>query len=214
MSTLPLEQVKGGLHQLGFPVATDDQLAWSIGAFQAGWNLGDALLVDQVAGPKTSAALSTSLLALKPGATTGTASAHFSFSEFHCHGVGSPTCLGVFVIRPLLVGLEAWRAIDWPSGLPILSGYRCAAQNGKYANAAPDSLHLHGGGADVPQRYDPTHVESRRIFSGIGSAKHNGLVQHVDMRGAVLQGAKAHLYAPPNKTGGTPREPTLFIESD
>lgn len=146
--------------------------ATRLGNFQAGYNLGPALVVDRLYGPKSDVALYT--------ARSGKASAHFAFREFACKCGGTLTgCEGVKVARALLAKLEIYRAKN--GSTRIVSGYRCRGHNARVGGAT-NSQHLYGTAADLDRRWSWQTVKSWRLFSGIGYKGSNGLVQHVDVR--------------------------------
>lgn len=210
-ATLTHDAAAGILASLGFTVSTTSRYTQALGVFQAGWNLGPALSIDEILGPKTSAALTLSEAHRR--ANQPTASAHFSFTEFACHCHGScGGCVGVLVARPLLVGLEALRAAHYPHGLAVASGYRCPGWNAKTPGAAKDSQHQYGAACDIAKVVDRDVVERMGVFSGIGYGSRSKLVRHVDVRGvAAGTGAKAHLFTPPNTTGSTRAHPTTWV---
>lgn len=207
------------VHNLGWQADTDAQVVKAVGLFQAGFNLHveagiPPLTIDEVVGPQTTVALAYAERRRK--ASQPTASAHFSFDEFacQCHGTCAG-CLRIRVARPLLVGLEKLRAAKAPSGLRVLSGYRCPLHNAATVHAASGSQHQWGGGCDVIQLWSKEEVAALGVFSGIGThGSLSGHVQHVDVRGeACGTGNKAAVYRPPATTGGTPAHPTFFVEA-
>ena len=97
--------------RLGWPHLSEDTIA----DFQRGWALGATLTVDGIAGPKTTAALEGSIARLVAG--HGTASKHFSFTEFRCQCGGKyPDCRRIWVDRRLLRGLDTLRDNHYPRG--------------------------------------------------------------------------------------------------
>jgi len=123
-------------------------------------------------------------------------STHFTLKEFRC------PCCGVEKALPALVtGLERLRALAYPSGLVIASGYRCSSHN-PAVGGAKGSQHLYGAAADVDLRATLEDVKALTSFSGIGYQHINGknLVRHVDVRHV-----SGH-----NATGGTPSHPTTW----
>ena len=138
-------------------------------------------------------------------------SPHFSTPEFTCHHCGR---INVQRGLPVLVaGLEKLRALGYePSGLKVVSGYRCPERQAELhradpANAAKDSQHCRCAAADVELVVPLDKVIALRVFSGIGwqwSSRNlltrRRLVRHVDVRHA-----SGH-----NPTGGTVLAPTVW----
>lgn len=164
----------------------------SIRDFQAAWNLGPRLVVDGIQGPKTNAALYTSLRA------GGLISPHFRAAEFACHCGGRfAGCHHTLVLRDLLQSLETLRTHTGP--LTIVSGYRCPQQN-SLVGGAGDSQHMYGSAADIPPQIEYSAVIGLHVFAGIGRNQSTGLAAHVDRRDV-----SGH-----NTTGGTLLRPTLW----
>lgn len=184
-------QATANLRALGFR-GTFDQM---LGSFQRGWNLGPALVVDRLYGPKSDAALATSMRARAAG--QGTMSAHFSFTEFQCRCGGLPGCLGVWTLRTHVARLEAARAKVGP--IHIVSGCRCPAYNRRVGGAA-NSQHMYGSASDVAFP-DRRVVASWRLFAGIGYKGATGKVLHVDSRD--VSGV--------NSTHGSTTSPTTWV---
>lgn len=101
-------------------------------------------------------------------------SPHYSLKEFRC------ACGLVRVDRNLIIALEKLRAKHYPSGLPIVSGYRCAAHN-RAVGGVPSSAHLRGLAADIPAKLKPSKIKGLG-FHGIGYKTRHGLVTHVDLQ--------------------------------
>lgn len=124
-------------------------------------------------------------------------STHFTLKEFRC------PCCGTVKTPPqeLIYGLEKLRALAYPSGLIIRSGYRCSSHN-PAVGGAKGSQHLYGAAADVDLRATLEDVKALRVFSGIGWQRVSGrdLIRHVDVRHV-----SGH-----NATGGTPAHPTTW----
>lgn len=191
-------QVDAALKSLGWRIRNTTDRTYAVTDFQRGWNLGVALVIDGKPGPKTQAALSLSLK--NKAAGKGTASAHFSFSEFACKCGGRyTTCRRIRVHRGLLSSLEKLRPL-YGNGLAVASGYRCPRHNDAVGGAG-SSQHLYGAACDVPPVLKTAKVAGLRAFSGIGYKRSNGLVSHVDVR---------HLSGN-NTTGGTPDRPTTWV---
>lgn len=185
------------LHALGFI---------RVNEFQRAWNLGPALVVDGILGPKTAAAITTSIR--RKGQGLGDLSAHFSAAEFACKcGGREPGCLRTRVHRQLLIDLEAHRAEHAPAGLVIVSGYRCPRRNAQVGGAAV-SQHLFGTAADLVPLVDKDRVVADRRFAGIGYQGGTDKVRHVDRRD-VDDVAGIHP-ATVNPTDGTPKHPTTW----
>lgn len=169
---------EAALRSLGWPTSVGYSEA--IFAFQLGWNLGPALEPDGVVGPLTSAALEISLAALKAG--TGTASTHFSFTEFACHCSGHyGGCHGLLVRRELLQSLETLRASYYPHGLNVESGYRCPRRNHEVGGAT-NSQHQYGAAVDISYVVECKTLAGMHLFSGLGRSASSHLVRHVDRR--------------------------------
>lgn len=167
------------LRLLGFPAGKDQIIN-----FQAGWALGDPLVVDGIAGAKTKAALAASLVRLR--AHKPTASQWFSFGEFACHCT-LRACPKVWVKRGLLLALDQLRATAYPSGLSIVSGCRCwpyhqAIYKARGEKVTTQSLHLVGMAADIPAARHLEQIRGLHLFGGLGYQKATGNVRHVDVR--------------------------------
>lgn len=173
----------------------------TVKSFQEAWNLDDALVVDGVIGPKTTAAMNESLSRHRAGETD--ISTHFSASEFHCHCGGKLAgCKLVIIRHELLVNLEKLRAA-YGRPVVLLDGYRCPKHNAQVSGSATDSQHMYGNAVD-PDDLDMTRdqVRALHLFSGIGSKRANPhLVKHVDVRHAD----KTH-----NTTKSTVTSPALW----
>ena len=111
----------------------------------------------------------------------GDLSAHFSRSEFAQHDNGD---VGPFA-KPgpdqerLLRVLERIREAAGGRPLRIVSGYRSAAYN-RRVGGAPNSQHLFGRAADIPEGYCVASVAQRAGAIGVGVC--HGWVVHVDVR--------------------------------
>lgn len=123
-------------------------------------------------------------------------SAHFMLSEFAC-----PHCGVAKALPELVAGLEKLRALAYPGGLIVRSGYRCPEHNRAVGGAA-DSQHLYGSACDVDLVANTRDVAALGAFSGIGWQVSGGrhLVRHVDVRHA-----SGH-----NTTGGTTANPSTW----
>lgn len=194
--------VTKALTTLGWRPGTDPaKLRRAIEDFQRGWNLGPALVIDGKAGPKTRAALQASLNRKAKGQPT--ASAHFSFTEWRCRCGGKYAgCAVIRVHRGLLRSLEGLRAAHYPSGMTIVSGYRCPRRNAEVGGAS-SSQHMYGAAVDLEPVVTWRTLAKRRLFAGLGYKRSNSRVSHVDRRD--LSGN--------NTTGGTVDRPTTWIYS-
>jgi hypothetical protein len=211
MSTISSTTAKTLLNRLGFRTNTSARYKQALIDFQAGWNLGTALVIDGLLGPKTSAALLQSEKNRVAG--RGTLSAHFSFSEFSCHCGGKYSACrriageGVlghrkYVLRALVQGLEKLRAEAYRSGMTIVSGYRCDGHN-RAVGGATSSQHRFGAAADIGRVVDKDTLKPKHWFAGIGYQKSSDKVQHVDRRD--ISGV--------NPTHGTVTSPTTWVYS-
>lgn len=184
------------LRNLGWRVDTSARLTQAIKDFQRGWNLGPILTVDGLVGPKTSAALALSEARRRQG--LGTASAHFSFTEFSCKCGGRyASCRRIWIIRNHIQRLEAYRS-RIGRGVSIVSGCRCLGHN-RAVGGASNSQHLYGTASDI-KGVDKDTVRSYRLFAGIGYGGRSDVALHVDSRD--LSGV--------NTTGGRTSAPTVW----
>lgn len=194
-------EITKGLTALGWKPTDATKLRRAVQDFQRGWNLGPALAVDGKAGTKTQAALRVSLARKAKG--QGTASAHFSFTEWRCRCAGRhPGCAVIRVHRELLQSLEGLRSAYYPHGMAIVSGYRCPRRNAEVGGAS-NSQHLYGAAADVEPVVLWRVLAKRRLFAGIGYKRSTSKVSHVDRRDVSGN----------NTTGGTTGVPTTWIYS-
>ena len=192
---------KTALTKLGWKPTDAASLERAVRDFQRGWRLGTPLAIDGKAGPKTKAALQVSLTRLAAGHPT--ASRSFSFTEFRCKCGGRYTgCALIRVHGELLDSLELLRDAHYPTGLTIVSGYRCPQRNSSVGGAS-SSQHLYGGAADIEPKVSVTTMAKRRWFAGIGYKRSNKLCTHVDRRDVSGN----------NTTGGTLGQPTTWIYS-
>jgi len=181
VANLTTTQATSVLKSLGFLIDSTSSYSTAVKGFQVGWNLGASLDVDGLVGPATSAALRLSDSNRKGG--KGTASAHFSYAEFRCKCGGRyDGCRGTLTYRPLLAGLETYRARYGPT--TIVSGYRCSGHN-RAVGGATSSQHMLGRAADIPREGSWSSVRSLGVFTGIGKQSSSGLVQHVDRRSSA-----------------------------
>jgi hypothetical protein len=151
----------------------------NIAQFQRTWNLGPALHVDGILGPKTKAAAQESWDRHQDH--EGDVSAHFSAHEFAC-GCGGKFkgCQKLLCHRELLKSLESLRTVYAPGGLTIVSGYRCPTHNEK-VGGVQGSMHLQGLAVDIPPVANATNLRSHGWFAGYG-VKKSGMIVHVDRR--------------------------------
>lgn len=178
MANLTRTQAAAILSRLGWRVNTSARLTQAIKDFQRGWNLGAALTVDGLVGPKTSYALRLSESRRRAGRST--ASANFSFSEFACKCGGRyASCRRIWILRSHIQRLESYRA---KAGGPVrvISGCRCLGHNAAVGGAS-SSQHLYGAATDISGP-DKDTVASWRLFAGIGYSRSTDRVAHVDSR--------------------------------
>lgn len=198
MSTLATAQQTTILRRLGWRVRTSGERVQALKHFQDGWNLGPKLTANGACDTATSNALLVSEGRRQRGLPT--ASAHFSFAEFACGCKGRySNCPRIWTKRALLEALEVLRAKDYPRGITIISGCRCASHN-KAVGGARNSQHLYGAAADVPYAASWRSVRGLRQFAGIGRSGRTGMVRHVDRRD--VSGA--------NTTNGSRTTPTVW----
>ena len=184
------------LRNLGWRVDTTARYTQAVKDFQRGWNLGSPLSVDGLVGPKTSAAMTLSEARRRKG--LGTASAHFSFTEFRCKCGGKyASCRRIWILRSHVQRLESYRA-KTGRAVSITSGCRCLGHN-RAVGGASSSQHLFGCATDISGP-DKDTVKSYRLFAGIGYGAKSDRALHVDSRD--LGGH--------NTTGGRPISPTLW----
>lgn len=187
------------LYRLGFDHSYRNFTS-AVKGFQKGWNLGTALTVDGILGPKTSDALLKSEARRKAG--RGTMSANFSFVEFRCKcgddGTPYTSCDRIWVLRAHVRRLEAYRA-KVNKAIRIISGCRCTSHN-RAVGGATKSQHLFGGASDIYGLVSLTTLRSYGIFAGLGYQRATNRVVHVDSRDLTGN----------NTTGGRPSNPTTW----
>ena len=192
------ETVKA-LRKLGWRIRRTGELRQAIKHFQQGWALGAKLKDDGVAGPKTEAALKKSLDNLKAG--KGTASTHFSFSEFACRCNGKfSACARIWIQRELIESLEDLRAKYYKNGLSVDSGCRCNGHN-EEVGGATSSQHKYGTACDVDPVVNRNTLAKAKMFAGIGYNLSSGEVSHVDRRDE----------GPNNTTHASVQRPTVWV---
>lgn len=188
-----------GLRQLGWRIRTHGEFRQAVRNFQRGWNLGPALAEDGHAGPAFDAALTESLERLH--ARKGTASTHFSFSEFACRCDGKfGACARIWVLRELLQTLEKVRTEFYPHGMTVKSGCRCNGHNNSVGGAS-SSQHLYGGACDISPVVPRQKMRAADVAAGIGYNLSSGKVSHIDRRDR-----SGH-----NTTGASLARPTVWI---
>lgn len=182
--TLTTAEQKAFLRRLGLPASTilSRRSSWKKFQRASAWASYDAaaravgaLEVDGRCGPATT---THARVSMNNGYRV---SPHFRLAEFAC-GCGGKRrgCKLVWYSRNMIRKLEDVRRELYPSGLTILSGYRCAGHNATLPGSSKDSAHLVGLAADIPQRH-PAGKFRGRGFHGIEVRRRNGLVSHVDM---------------------------------
>lgn len=179
--TLTKEQATVILRNLGWRVRSTAEYVLCIKNFQAGWNLGVALIVDGKKGPKTDAALLLSESRRRAGKPT--ASANFGFLEVRCRCDGKySSCQRIFMKRSAFQMMECYRA---KSGRPltVVSACRCASHNKAIGSKDPSSRHISGLACDVRALYSPKTVKSWRVAKQIGYSPSLNRVVHIDMGG-------------------------------
>lgn len=191
MADLTRGQAQTILKNLGWRVDTSARLNQGIKDFQAGWNLGPALVVDGRTGPKTSAAMRLSESRRKAGRTT--ASANFSFTEVRCRCGGKyASCRRIWTQRKALQMMESYRAKSKQS-LTVVSGCRCPSHN-KAVGGSPTSRHPQGLACDVQPRFSTSTVKSWKVATHIGYGSVSKKVVHIDMGiGATVTNPKIYV---------------------
>jgi hypothetical protein len=179
------------LTNLGFRTNTGSRYVQAVRDFQRGWNLGAPLAIDGAPGRLTDAALAVSELRRRQG--SGTASAHFSFSEFVCKCGGRYSdCRRVWQTRQSIQALERYRSAFGPTS--IISGCRCPGHN-RAVGGASSSQHMAGTAADLTGRQSTSRVRSLGAFTGIGYQGSTGLVRHADTRPGSVTSPTTWRYA-------------------
>jgi len=178
-ANLTRDQAITYLRRLGWRIRSTGEYNQAVKNFQRGWNLGAALSVDGIVGPHTSAALR--LSEARRAARLGTASAHFSFSEFACKCGGRySSCQRIWILRTQVRAMEVYRArVGGPVG--VVSGCRCVSHNHAVGGAS-SSQHMYGTACDIGYALHDTTVAALHVFSGIGRSASTHLVRHVDTR--------------------------------
>jgi zinc D-Ala-D-Ala carboxypeptidase len=187
-----IKSIQGALAFLGWPVVPDGvngpNTHQAITDFQHAWTATN-LVLDGYAGPVTCDAINYC------GYIGKHLSPHFVTFDFKSKGNG-----WIRANRTELRALEKLRAVHYPNGLVVVSGYRDPAYNHSVGGAA-NSQHLYGSGCDIHPTATVAQVRKLGVFSGIGYQGNTGLVRHVDVRGQ--DGA-------PSTTAGTVSSPTIW----
>lgn len=166
------------LTRLGFRTNTTARYLQALRNFQRGWNLGRALSVDGVKGPKTDSALL--LSESRRAHRLGTASAHFSFVEVQCKCGGRyADCQRVWTPRSVFASLETSR-IHVGHYISVTSGCRCPNYNHAVGGARA-SRHMAGDAIDWTGP-DKNVTKSWHLWRGIGYGAHSNHSLHTDLR--------------------------------
>lgn len=178
MANVTRSQASTMLTALGWRTNTAARLTQAIKDFQRMWNLGTALSVDGIIGPKTSEALRLSYARRKQGKSD--ISAHFSAREFACKCGGRYSgCRRIWTTRAALQLAERIRRIKDRPFTPV-SGCRCTQHN-RAVGGATQSKHLLGQGFDIPSSLGLTRTQARQAGAlGIGYGGRTGRVIHTD----------------------------------
>jgi hypothetical protein len=176
---------KAFLSMLGLPYrfAWQRKSSWKKFQHASAWYAFDtaaskvgALVVDGIPGPKTQVHVAASKRHHNRVAP------NFALREFACPcGGRNAGCKGVWFSHVMVRKLQQVRADLYPSGLAILSGYRCRKVNASLPGSVPNSAHLDGLAADIPQRVTGWQLH-RYGFHGIEVRRSTGKVSHVDLR--------------------------------
>lgn len=164
---------------MGWRTDTAARRRQAVTDFQGAWNLGAALEVDGVPGPKTYAA---ALASEKSRATGGgDLSAHFSAFEYKCKCGGRyGDCRRVWPARELVRACETIRERIGP--FTPLSACRCPRHNAA-VGGYDRSQHLHGYAIDfATPELTAAQMTSLRVAEAIGIQRSTGLVRHIDLR--------------------------------
>lgn len=169
------------LRKLGWRVTSSKSLTQAIKDFQRGYTRR-SLKVDGVCGNKTLAAIIQSSSYRSKNKVGGTASRNFDFKEFRCKCGGRyKNCRRIWVDRRLIVAMEKLRRTHYRSGMVVISGCRCQGHN-KAVGGASSSQHTRGTACDITPVATLPRVRALRVFSGLGYARSNNRVCHVDVR--------------------------------
>ena len=177
MANLTRGQAATILTAMGWRTNTAVRLTQAIKDFQGIWNLGSALSVDGIVGPKTSEALRTSYARHKAGKPD--VSAHFRAREFQCKCYGRYAgCRRIWTPRKVVQLAERIRKEVGP-WTPISAG-RCTQHN-RAVGGATRSQHLTALALDV-SRWENLSISKARALGakGIGYGGRTYRVLHVD----------------------------------
>jgi len=155
-------QVRKALTQIGFGAQSD-----ALVQFQA----GAGLIVDGKVGPKTAAALNTSV------ANGGKCSRNYRYRDFMCRHCGV-IVMDIELVRALEAIAAKFRKYI------VISGFRCAAHNAAIGGAK-GSLHTQrkpnaGQAADIDTDLTVTQVRTLRVARGIEWDTRTRKVKHID----------------------------------
>jgi zinc D-Ala-D-Ala carboxypeptidase len=182
------------LRNLGFRIRTTAEYHAQVRRFQASWNLGTALSVDGVKGPKTDAALLLSESRRRAGKST--ASANFSYSEVKCRCGGRySSCPRIFISRNTLRMMESYRRRAGGGPMTVVSACRCKSHNAAVGGSST-SRHVTGLACDVTPRFSVSTVRSWQIARNIGFGSVSRKVVHIDL----------------GLTGGTLTNPRVYVD--
>lgn len=172
------QQTTAALAVLGWRVDTATRRRQAVRDFQAAWNLGAALAVDGIPGPKTHAAAMESRRRRLAGDPD--LSAHFSAWEFACKCGGRyGDCRRVWPARELIRALEAYRTKV--GAFTPVSTCRCDRHNAA-VGGYDRSQHRHGYAADLEPELTAAQVRALRVAEAIGIQRATGKVRHIDLR--------------------------------
>jgi hypothetical protein len=191
MANLTRNQATVILRNLGWRVRTTTEYTRCVRNFQAGWNLGTALVVDGNVGARTSSALLLSESRRRAGKPT--ASAHFSFTEVRCRCGGKySSCQRIWQKRSAFRMMESYRAKSGRSFV-VVSACRCPSHN-KAIGGSATSRHLTGRASDVQPYYSTTKVKSWAVATHIGYGSVSKKVKHIDVgAGATRSNPKIYV---------------------
>lgn len=177
MANVTRGQAATMLAAMGWRTNTTARLTQAIKDFQGIWNLGAALSVDGIIGPKTSEALRLSYARHKAGKSD--ISAHFRAREFQCKCYGKySACRRIWTTRKTVQLAERIRKIKGPWS-PI-SAARCFGHN-SYVGGARSSRHMVGDALDIPISLRLTINQARQVGAqGIGYGGSTYRVLHAD----------------------------------
>lgn len=176
-------RAKAILAQLGWRVDTNGRLDQAIFSFQRMWNLGTALTIDGILGPKTMTALEISKTRDDKGLSN--ISPNFDALEFVCKCGGKyADCRRIYQLRRVVQGAEVYRTKIVKGPFTPLSAYRCPKHNASVGGYEL-SAHTEGAGFDMRAVYSRAAVKAVNEFPAIGFNRSNNTVRHVDYRHLV-----------------------------